>query len=217
MLKVNSYSTKGAKLAAVVLPKEFEVKPNLNLLAQAIRVYEDRQHPRHASTKTRGEINRTTKKWYKQKGTGGARHGARSAPIFVGGGISHGPQPVKRELTLSQGIKQKSLRVALSIRAKEGKVVVVSGLSGIKKTKEAQALVDKVIKDGSRRVTFVLADTLKDMPKSFRNIKNSKVLPFRSLNAYEIFFGGMIILDKQSLASFTGKDVFGKTKTKETK
>lgn len=208
MLKVNSYSTKGTKLAAISLPKEFEVKPNLNLLAQAIHVYEDRQHPGHASTKTRGEINRTTKKWYKQKGTGGARHGARSAPIFVGGGISHGPQPVKRELTLSQGIKQKSLRVALSIRAKEGKIIIVSGLSGIKKTKEARALIDKVIKDENKRVTFVLAGTDKDASKTFKNIKNSSVVPFKNLNAYEVFLGGTIIMDK---------DVFGKTKTKETK
>ncbi len=85
-------------------------------------------------------------------------------------------------------------------------------------------MIDKVIKDGNKqslseqkqrlaskagkRVTFVLADSLKDIPRAFRNIKNSNVLPFRSLNAYEVFLGGTIIMDK---------DIFGKTKTKETK
>ena len=93
MLKTKTYSLKGTKLKETSLPKEFGQKENLPLLAQAVRVYEERSHIGFAKTKTRAEVNRTTKKVYKQKGTGGARHGARSAPIYVGGGTAHGPNP----------------------------------------------------------------------------------------------------------------------------
>src|SRR3972149_10697830 len=105
MLKVNSYSTKGTKLAAVTLPKDWEEKMNLALLSQVMHVYQDRLHIGLAKAKTRGEVNRTTKKWYAQKHTGGARHGARSAPIFVGGGVAHGPRPLRRELNLSDRMR----------------------------------------------------------------------------------------------------------------
>ncbi len=196
MLKVDSYSIKGTKLAPFALPKEMESKPNMALLAQAVHVYRARAHTGLRDTKTRSEINRTTKKWYKQKGTGGARHGARSAPIFVGGGIAHGPQPLKRELVLSQVLKQKALKVALTVKVKEGRIVVVSGLSGLKKTKEAQNLIDKVVKDGKRRATFVVVDGKKGASRAFKNLKNSNTIPFRNLNAYEVFLGGTIIMDK---------------------
>ena len=98
MSKVNAFSAKGIKQAEVSLPKQFAEKENLSLLSQAIHIYRDRAHIGLAKTKTRGEVARTTKKWYRQKGTGGARHGARSAPIFVGGGTAHGPKLARREL-----------------------------------------------------------------------------------------------------------------------
>src|SRR5579884_516617 len=100
-------STKSTELTAVVvgitgksagnitLPKEiFGAKVNPQLMSQAVRVYLANQRQGNAATKTRGEINMTTAKWYRQKGTGRARHGAKSAPIFVKGGVAHGPQPV---------------------------------------------------------------------------------------------------------------------------
>lgn len=206
MLKVDSFSAKGTKLAPFSLPKEIESKPNMPLLAQAVHVYRARAHTGLRDTKTRSEINRTTKKWYKQKGTGGARHGARSAPIFVGGGIAHGPQPLKRELVLPQALRQKALKVALTMKAREGKVAVVAGLTNIKKTKEAQGLIDKIVKEGNRRVTFVVEDGKKGVSRAFKNIKNSNTVPFRNLNAYEVFLGGTIIIDK---------DVFGKEVAKK--
>ncbi len=196
MLKVNSFSIKGAKLALFTLPKEMESKPNMALLAQAVHVYRARAHTGLRDTKTRSEINRTTKKWYKQKGTGGARHGARSAPIFVGGGIAHGPHPLKRELTLPQALRQEALKVALTLKVKEGKILVVTGLSNVKKTKEAQELVNKIVKEGSRRVTFVVIDGKKGVSRAFKNLKNSNTIPFRNLNAYEVFLGGTIVMDK---------------------
>jgi len=198
MLKVNSYSAKGTKLSSVTLPKTFEEKENLALLAQAIRVYEDRQHPGLAKAKTRAEVLRTKKKLYKQKGTGGARHGSRSAPIFVGGGVAHGPRGVKRVLELPLALKRKALAVAVSLKVKEGQVVSADGLGSLKKTKEANKLIEKVLAETkTKKVTLVLSEGNLGAKKIFRNFKEVRILPYKDINAYDIFFGGAIVFDKE--------------------
>ena len=198
MLKVDSYSAKGTKLSSVTLPKTFEEKENLALLAQAIRVYEDRQHPGLAKAKTRAEVLRTKKKLYKQKGTGGARHGSRSAPIFVGGGVAHGPRGVKRVLELPLALKRKALAVAVSLKVKEGQVVSADGLGSLKKTKEANKLIEKVLAETkTKKVTLVLSEGNLGAKKIFRNFKEVRILPYKDINAYDIFFGGAIVFDKE--------------------
>jgi len=201
MLKIDTYSPKGTKLTPTTLPKEYEAKENLPLLAQALRVYEDRGHFGLAKAKTRAEVNRTTKKWYRQKGTGGARHGAKSAPIFVGGGVAHGPRPIKRELTLPKKMARQAFSVALTIRVKEGKVWGVKGLEALKKTKDIKGLVEKI----GKKQKFTVALSEKNLParRYLRNLKNADILPFRSLNAYKVYFAGILVLDK---------DVFEKEK-----
>lgn len=199
MLKVNTYSAKGTKLGLINLPKAWEAKENLNLLAQAIRVYEDRAHVGLVKTKTRAEVNRTKKKWYKQKGTGGARHGAKSAPIFVGGGVAHGPRAVKRELSLSKAMTKKALSVAISLKVKKGEVAVVDGLGKFTKTKEVGKLLAKI---AAKRATFITADAVPSSTKVFKNIKGIKLVPYKDLNPYRVLFGGILIFDK---AIFTKK------------
>ena len=208
-MKIQIFSAKGVKGEAISLPKELEAKANLNLLSQAVHVYRERSHTGLSSTKTRTEINRTTKKWYKQKGTGGARHGARSAPIFVGGGVAHGPRPLKRELTLSTGMKKKALQVALTLKVKEGKVVAVNNLSDLAKTKEVQNIVTKVTDIKKPKVTFVLE---KMGSKAFRNIANSKTVQFKDLNAYDVFLGGILIFDANVFGKKEAKPKVAKTK-----
>ncbi len=212
MLKVNSYSTKGTKLAAVTLPRDWEEKMNLALLSQVMHVYQDRLHIGLAKAKTRGEVNRTTKKWYAQKHTGGARHGARSAPIFVGGGVAHGPRPLKRELNLSDRMRKKALGVAISLAVKEGKISVTE--ISFKKTAEANKFIEKVFGKNDPRVTFVISKENLKVTKFLRNIKNVKVILDSNMNAYDVFLGGNIVMDKQSLASSTGKGILTKEKTK---
>lgn len=200
MIKVNVYSIKGTKLSQIALPKNFEEKVNIPLLAQALRVYEDRTHPGTSKTKTRGEVALTKAKWYRQKGTGRARHGAKSAPIFVGGGVAHGPKGVKRQLRLPKKIVQKALNVAFSLKAKEGNVVVVDGISGLKKTKETQKFLDKVFPRGFKKVTFGLSDVNKKANLFIRNIKNASVAVFKDLNAHKVYYGGILILDKKAIS-----------------
>jgi len=213
MIKINSYSAKGTKQTDVVLPKEYEEKPNNRLLSQSIRVYLDRSHPHLASTKTRSEVSRTKKKAYRQKGTGGARHGAKSAPIFVGGGKAHGPKPYKRELKLSANMKKKSLNIAISTKAKKGDLVLVQNLSSLAKTKDAQKLIDKVAK-GQSRISLVLKDKkTEDLLKAFSNLEGVKLLSFPELNSFSVYLGGFLVFDKGVFE----KEKTPKTKSRETK
>lgn len=203
MNKVNLYSNKGTKLEVVSLPKEFGEKVNLKLLAQAIRVFETKSHVGLAKTKTRAEVNRTKRKWYKQKGTGGARHGARSAPIFVGGGVAHGPKPIKKRLSLPKKMAKKALLAAFSAKRQEGEICLVKDLGKLGKTSQACLLLQKVrqIMDKPKaKISFVLAK--KDYPvlaRVFRNLENSQVLSWEDLNAYQVFFAGILLIDKTIL------------------
>ncbi len=204
MIKLQTYSAKGVKGKLVNLPKEFEEKRNLKLLAQAIRVYENRRHPGLSKVKSRSEVTAATRKIYRQKGTGKARHGAISAPIFVGGGQVHGPDGRKRILTLPKKMAKKALAVALSEKAKKDRVLVVSNVSTFKKTKEAATLINKITKSlkvekKNPRITVALADENKNAKLAFRNIEKVKVELFRNLNAYKVHFGGILLVDKDAL------------------
>lgn len=201
MLKVNLFSAKGIKLEAFALPKDFEEKGSLKTLAQAVRYFEVLIHPGLQKTKTRAEVNRTKKKVYKQKGTGGARHGSRSAPIYVGGGVAHGPRPIEKKITLSKKMADKALKIALSLKAKKGSLVLVKDITSLLKTKEAQNLINKIkdsleIKNKEPMLTFVLKDSEIKTIRVLRNIENVNVESFRNLNAYKIYLGGLLIFDQ---------------------
>jgi large subunit ribosomal protein L4 len=204
MTKLTTYSISGNKGAGVDMPKAWQEKENKILLAQAIRVYENRKHPGLSKTKTRGEVTASTRKIYKQKGTGRARHGALSAPIFVGGGVTHGPRGVKRRLSLPKKMRRKALNIALTLKEKEGKLLVVNGFSKLVKTKKAASLIAKIVAKEKKinknsRFTFVLSEKNKDASLALRNIANVQVLPLRNLNVYSVYFGGVLIIDKEAI------------------
>jgi large subunit ribosomal protein L4 len=208
MLKVTHYTAKGVKSTDFSLPKEMDVKENINLMAQAVRVAESKKHPGLSKVKTRSEINRTTKKWYRQKGTGRARHGARSAPIFVGGGVAHGPKGIKRTLNLTKDMNKKALFAGIKILSKKGKVFVVSGVSSIVKTKDAKILLDKIIKNLNlkTKVTFVFAEKNIKVKKAFNNIKNIKTEIYKNINVRKILLSEYLIFDKDVFEKEAKKD-----------
>lgn len=197
MTKIDLYTVKGVKKETLTLPSSFDAEVNMRLIAQAMRVYEDGSHVGLAKTKTRAEVNRTTKKLYKQKGTGGARHGSRKAPIFVGGGVAHGPRPLRRILNLSTVVKRKALASALSAKVKDGKLVAISGIGAIKKTNEMNSFIKAVGEElNAKKFTFVLSDKNKEARLRTRNLGNSETLPFSDINAYNIFLGGIVVFDE---------------------
>lgn len=178
-------------------------EPNLDLLAQAIRVYENRLHTGKSKTKTRGEINLTTRKWYRQKGTGRARHGAQSAPIFVGGSKAHGPKGVKRELRMPTKMRRLALKTALSLKLSDGRISVLEGVSSIKKTKKAAQALGGLEKN---KVSLVLSKKNADKKRFFKNIKDLKTVMFKDLNAHDVYFSNRLIFDS---------DIFKKSKKSE--
>lgn len=212
MIKINSYTAAGTK-TSVAFPKVLEEKVNLDLLAQAVRVYQDRSHPGLSKVKTRGEMTLTTAKVWRQKGTGRARHGARSAPIFVGGGVAHGPKGIKRTLKMSKKMAKKALLVALSLKAKEGKVIVVNNLSKIAKTKDAQKLVNTLaVKENLNKdslLSVIIGKEDVQAKRAFRNLKNVRILNSENLNTLDVFQGGLLIFENNAFDAFgkTGKSV----------
>jgi large subunit ribosomal protein L4 len=113
---------------AVLRDDIFGIEPNVSVMHQAlVRQMANRRLGTH-KTKTRSEVSRSKAKWYRQKGTGRARHGSRNAPIFVGGGIAHGPQPRSYTQRMPRKMHQLALRSALSAKAAAQRIVVLDGL-----------------------------------------------------------------------------------------
>jgi large subunit ribosomal protein L4 len=174
------------------------VKVNSSLLAQAIYIYEKRAHIGLRKTKTRAEINRTSKKVYKQKGTGGARHGSRRANLFVGGGVALGPRPIKRILILANKIKSKARPMAFALKAGDKELIFVSGISKLAKTKEAGELIKALEKGtGAKRFTFILSEKSKEIVRYLKNLKKVNYIFYKDSNALDIFRGGMIVVDEE--------------------
>jgi len=164
------------------------VKPSL--LAQAIHVYRENSHRGVSKTKTRGEINATKKKVYKQKGTGNARHGAKSAPIFVGGGVVFGPTGLKSApKSLNQKMKVKALAGILSLYQKENRLSLVSATE-IKETSTKSA--QKAL--GQDEAAFVFFSEKPGLLKAVSNLENIIILSARRLNVYSVASSPKIFL-----------------------
>lgn len=218
MNKIDVYSLAGTKKEGIALPKEFDGKVNDQLIAQAVRVYDDREHLGLARAKTRAEIRISTRKIYRQKGTGGARHGAKSAPIFVGGGVTHGPKGIKRILSLPKAMVKLSLASVLALKVKEGKVIVIDGFSSLKKTNEAYKLLTKLFppKEKAGKVSFVLAEGNLGARRALRNLKGVTIYNYKNLNAKDVFLGGTFLFDRDIFTAIpkTKKAVKVEKKTK---
>lgn len=205
-LDVSVYNLKGEETKKIALPKEIfsgEVKPAL--LAQAVRVYLTNQRQGNASTKTRGEVTGSTRKIYRQKGTGKARHGDIKAPIFVGGGIVGGPRPKNHSLSITKGQKRKAFFGALSLKLKDKKIIILEDkvLMAKPKTKEIYSFL-KSIKQENKKIIFVLPKMEKsNFILSVRNIKKANVVDAKSLTTYEVLKEGLLIFLESSFPIFT--------------
>lgn len=210
-LNVPMFDVKGARNGTFALPKEvFGVKVNNALMAQAVRVYLANQRLGTATSQTRGEVTGSTKKIYRQKGTGGARHGGKRAPIFVKGGVAHGPRVRDYSLAMPQKMKKAALLSALSQRATDGDIKVLSGVTKIEaKTKNMYQLISKVTEDkkGKGRVLLVISATPKELPNVYnagRNIKNVEIINAKLLNTYQVLKHKNLLFMKESVESLGG-------------
>jgi len=186
-------------VAKPALPENlFAQKVSPALLAQAVRVYQANQHQGTQSVLTRAEVSRTRKKLYKQKGTGGARHGDRKAPIFVGGGVSFAPKPRDLSLSLPGKMKQKALVGSLSLKAQENQVVVVSGMSELSgKTKELASFLKESGLTGN--ILLVVAGEQKNVVRAGRNLMGVKVVSMKQLSTYDVLWAQKLVIMEEAL------------------
>lgn len=182
-----TYDILGTKKDSTTLPKSlFGTKVSPSLLAQAVRVFLSNQRSAKAKVKTRGEIDRTNHKLYKQKGTGGARHGSRSANVFVGGGVIFGPTGEQNyKLNLPTKMKGRAILGALTEKAEDKNVIVISNASKSDgKTKQSAELFSKV---GIKGSTLIIASIPQAVFKrACRNLPKTDILQPGNINAYEI-------------------------------
>lgn len=167
----------------------------------AVRVYLANQRVGNASTKTRGQVEGSTRKIYKQKGTGRARHGAIRAPIFVGGGIVFGPKPRDYSMKMPQKMRAAALASALSAQYEKGNIKVVSGFAELKpKTKLMVKAFEAIGLHG--KTLLVVAKDAEAVVRASRNIDRVDVLPVSDIHAYGVMTHGNIVLMKEALAGF---------------
>jgi len=198
-------SPKGEKAGVIALPQElFGVPFNAQLVAQAQRVYQMNQREGSAATKTRGMVEGSTRKIYRQKGTGRARHGGIRAPIFVGGGIVFGPEPRDIHKTMPKKMKRKALASALSYMVENNTLKIVDGLVELPvKTKSFAEMLEKI--QVSKRILFIYGKQTISIVRALRNINNVSVLPFDSFSVHDVMTHAYIIFTKDAIASFIVK------------
>lgn len=197
------FDLSGAKKGSVALPKEiFGGKINESLMAQAVRVHLANRKQGTASTKDRGEVKGSTRKIYRQKGTGRARHGSIKAPIFVGGGIVFGPRPGKHSLKLSKQMKKKALTSALSQKFADREISIVDANGASGKTKEFATLFKSMNllnkKKRDNLILFVLNSNT-EAKRGVRNFAGVKISNAESVNTYDVLANKYIVFEKAAV------------------
>ncbi len=205
----------GKRKGNVELPKEiFGAKENKVLMAQAVRVHLASQRQGTASTKTRGQVTGSTRKIYRQKGTGRARHGSIKAPIFVGGGIVFGPTPRNFSLKLSKAMRKKALFSALASKFRDEKVSIVDPSAASGKTKEIYGMFKSLSLIGKDKkgdkILFVSTKT-PGVKRAVRNIQGIVCEPANSINAYDVLKSKHLVIVKEAIADLEHTFLGGKS------
>jgi large subunit ribosomal protein L4 len=153
--------------------------------------------------KTRAEVNYSTAKIYRQKGTGRARHGSRKAPIFVGGGKAHGPRPRKYTKNMPRKMRRAALCSALSVKAGQGDIVLLDDIQmDAPKTKQMATMARTLV--GNESVLLLLPDRNENVEKSARNMADLKALRANYLNIRDLLGYNKIVMPLSALEVVTG-------------
>lgn len=218
-MKLRSYTATGKPKTLEIKSKLFDGVVNQQLLSQALRVYQSNQRQGTSKVKTRAEVKLTKRKIYRQKGTGNARHGAKSAPIFVGGGVAHGPDGTQQwNKKLSKKMKQQALIAAF--RAQAEHVVVDQQHTAVTgKTKDGVAFLKSIDALG-KKVLIILPTLSQEVERSFNNISSVALQTANSVNLLDVSRADVLCLSKDvidALHQRFGLDVETKKKVDKEK
>ncbi|MCW2609015.1 MAG: large subunit ribosomal protein [Actinomycetota bacterium] len=214
MTSIDVLDASGAKTGTADLPAEvFDVQVNIPLMHQVVVAQLAAARQGTAKTKTRAEVSGGGVKPYRQKGTGRARQGSIRAPQFVGGGVVHGPQPRSYDQRTPKKMKAAALRGALSDRARDGRVHVVSSLSTsvLPSTKDAAQALARIA--SSRNVLVVLERSDAITLKSLRNLDQVHLLYPDQLNTYDVLVSDDVVFTSGALDAFLAGAPRGRTAT----
>lgn len=198
-MHVPMYDMKGDVAGEVELRSDiFEAPVNVSLMHQAFERQRANARLGTHKTKTRGEVSRTTAKWYRQKGTGRARHGSRGANLFVGGGIAHGPKPRDYSKKMPRKMRRAALRAALSAKAQEGQIVVLDTVEmETPKTKMMIAALERLGVDGS--ALLLLPERNEAVERAAGNLSQVKILNANYLNVRDLLLYDKILMPVDAL------------------
>ena len=199
-MKIDKLNLDGKKDSIEVLDKIFSAKINKRLVNNVLFKTNANYKGRHAKTKQQNEITGSTSKIYAQKGTGGARHASRKAPIFVGGGVAHGPKGElaykKRKLNKSE--KKLSIASLITEKNKLNNLIIFSDFgSEIKKTKEMHSIVKKF--EITNSLIILDKSSKEKIEKSVRNIPNVKVTDINHFSAFDIIKFKKVVFTESSV------------------
>lgn len=177
----------------------FGVTPNEHVIWLDVKQYLANQRQGTHKAKERAEVARTGKKLHRQKGTGGARHGSRRSPIFVGGGTIFGPRPRDYGFKLNKKVKSLAKRSILSARAAEGKITIVEDFAlDAPKTKEYIGFLNAVGVNG--KSLFVVDGIQNNLYLSARNVPRTFVTEKQQVNIYDLVNADQILISENALA-----------------
>ena len=199
-MKIDKLNIDGNKNSIEVLDKIFAAKINKQLVSNVLYKTNANYKGRRAKTKQQNEIKGSTSKIYAQKGTGNARHASRKAPIFVGGGIAHGP---KGELSykkrrLNKNEKKNSIKSLISEKTQSKNLLIFSDFSAeIKKTKEMSTIINKF--ELSNSLIILDKSSKEKIEKSIRNIPNIKVTDINHFSTFDIVKYKKVVFTESSV------------------
>jgi large subunit ribosomal protein L4 len=200
-MKADVTTLEAAKAGTVELADAiFGLKPRPDLIHRMVRYQLLKRMAGTHHAQDRSEVNVTGKKMYKQKGTGGARHGDKSVPQWRGGGKAFGPKPRSHAVELPKKVRALALRHALSAKAQAGEVVVID--KAVSKDGKTSALKDQFAKlDWSNVLIIDGAEVEATFVRAVRNLPNIDVLPVQGINVYDILRRKKLVLTKAAIAA----------------
>lgn len=204
-MQVDVLNSKGEKTGRnLELPDEiFGLEPNNHVIYLAVKQYLAAQRQGTHKTKGRSEVQGSSKKLHRQKGTGGSRKGNIRNPLYKGGGRMFGPVPHSYDFKLNRKVKDLAKMSALSIKAKENKIVVVEDLKmDAPKTKDFASMLGSLQGD-ARKSLFVLADLDNNVYLSSRNIRNNKTTVLSDMNTYDLVNANVLIFTESAAKLFS--------------
>jgi large subunit ribosomal protein L4 len=204
-MKLDVLKLDGSKAGSVELDEAiFGVAPRADILHRVVRYQLAKRRSGTHDTQNRGDVSRTHSKFGKQKGSGGARHGSRNAPIFRGGGVAHGPHPRSHAHSLNKKVRALGMKMALSAKVADGSLMILD--QAAMDAPKTKALLDNFAKLGLTNALIIGgAEVDGNFKLAARNIPNVDVLPAAGLNVYDVLRRHKLVLSRDAVEAISAR------------